>query len=160
MEIPIKVLLLVWSMILTYDLKSRTLGKSTPIYIKETQNWLRGKKYYPLTHQDHFLKHPMFFLEGSLYNKCHFIQTLIRQNWSLTQNEQKDIYFPKPTSFKGGHFINIYYLVIKGKTLNTVKMDNPKYIIMNKPLTTYTYPSLYHNLLMIKKQPYDFNPQN
>lgn len=31
---------------------------------------------------------------------------------------------------------------------------------MNKPLTTYTYLSLYHNLLMIKKQPYDSNPQN
>lgn len=31
---------------------------------------------------------------------------------------------------------------------------------MNKPLMIYTYPSLYHNFLMIKKQLYDFNPQN
>ena len=30
---------------------------------------------------------------------------------------------------------------------------------MNKPLTTYTYPSLYQNLLMVKKH-YDFHPQN
>lgn len=31
---------------------------------------------------------------------------------------------------------------------------------MNKPLKIYTYPFLYHNLLIIKKQLYDFNLHN
>lgn len=105
--------------ILTSDLKSRTLVKvrlfiSRRFRTDSEEKVLSSDSLRPLPET------PNVFL-GRKSNKCHFFQTLIRQNWSLTKSGQKT-YFPKPTRFQSGdHPINMYYLVIKGKTVNTVK---------------------------------------